>query len=75
MGFVGSFWLCHTKIGAIENWPFATPSSTVHSNTKSNMTGRLNDREDITLTRPHQTPALKASSRSDDDKVHQFACY
>lgn len=32
--------------------------STVPSNSKSNVAGRLNDRELVTLTRPNNTPAL-----------------
>ena len=31
---------------------------TVHSNSKSNMAFRINDRELITLARPNKTPAL-----------------
>ena len=34
------------------------PSPTVHSNSKSNMAGRIDDREVVTLTRPDRTPAL-----------------
>ena len=34
------------------------PSPTVHSNSKSIMAGQINDRELVTLTRPHRTPAL-----------------
>ena len=31
----------------------------VHSNSKSNMTGRINDREPIRLARTNKTPALQ----------------
>ena len=31
----------------------------VHSNSKSNMAGRMNDRQLITLARPNKTPALQ----------------
>ena len=34
------------------------PSPTVHSNSKSNMAGRIDDREVVTLTRPDRMPAL-----------------
>lgn len=34
------------------------PSSTVHSNSKSNVAGRIDDREVVKLTRPHRMPAL-----------------
>ena len=37
------------------------PTPTVHSNCKSNMAGRINDRELITLARTNKTPALQAS--------------
>ena len=33
------------------------PTSTVHSNSKSNIAGRINDRELITLACPNKTPA------------------
>ena len=36
------------------------PTSTVHSDSKSNMAGRKNDRELITLARPNKVPALQA---------------
>ena len=36
------------------------PTSTVHSDSKSNMAGRKNDRELLTLARPNNTPALQA---------------
>ena len=36
------------------------PAPTVHSNSKSNMAGRINDRELITLARPNKMPALEA---------------
>ena len=36
------------------------PTSTVHSDSKSNMVGRKNDRELLTLARPNNTPALQA---------------
>ena len=35
------------------------PTPTFHSNSKSNMAGRINDRELITLARPNKTPALQ----------------
>ena len=35
------------------------PTSTVHSDSKSNMAGRKNDRELLTLARPNNTPALQ----------------
>ena len=34
------------------------PTPTVHSNYKSNMARRINDRELITLVRTNKTPAL-----------------
>ena len=36
------------------------PTPTVHSNYKSNMADRINDRELITLARPNKKPALQA---------------
>ena len=36
------------------------PTPTVHSNCKSNMAGRINDRELIKLARTNKTPALQA---------------
>ena len=40
------------------------PTPTVHSNSKSNMAGRINGRELITLARTNTTPALQARSYS-----------
>ena len=37
------------------------PNPTVHSNSKSNMAGRINDCELLTLARTNKTPALQAS--------------
>ena len=45
------------------------PTSAVHSNSKSNMVGRKNDRELITLARLNNTPALQARLILIPDKV------
>ena len=37
------------------------PTPTVHSNSKSNMAGQINDCELLTLARTNKTPALQAS--------------
>ena len=45
-----------------EDFALPTPHTpTVHSHSKSNMTGRINDCELITLARPDKTPALQAT--------------
>ena len=41
--------------------PSPTPTPTVYSNSKSNMTGQVNDRELVMLARPNETPALQVS--------------
>ena len=40
------------------------PTPTVHSNSKSNMTGQINDRELKTLARTNKTPPLRTKSFS-----------
>ena len=45
-----------------EDFTLPTPHTpTVHSHSKSNMTGRINDYELITLARPDKTPTLQAT--------------
>ena len=41
------------------------PTPTAHSNSKTNMAGRINDRELITLARTNKTPALQAKTEID----------
>ena len=40
-----------------------SPSPTVHSDSKSNMAGQINDRELITLALTNKKPALQAKSK------------
>ena len=40
--------------------PFPVPSPTVHSNSKSNMAGRINDRKFVVLTRPSGKLSVQA---------------
>ena len=51
------------------------PTPTVHSNCKSNIAGRINDRELITLARTHKTPAgycLRKKNMYEDIKTETF---
>ena len=56
----GVFFLSTASSGRCPLALSPSPTSTVHSNSKSNMVGRKNDRELITLARPNNTPALQA---------------
>ena len=47
------------ECGGIEiTLAFPPPSLTFYSNSKSNMVGRINDSEPLTLTRPNKMPVL-----------------
>ena len=43
--------------------PTPPPTPTVHSNCKSKMAGRTNDRELLALARTNKTPALQARAQ------------
>ena len=58
---IGKKW---SGVGVREWTPPPPPTLTVHSNSKSNMAGRINDHELAALARPNKTPELQASLSS-----------